>query len=43
MTDAQTPLSISAGRHDRLAIIAHPGRARPAIDFRKLGKQAQFA
>jgi hypothetical protein len=38
MTGMQTPLSIDTGRHDRLAFIAHPGRARPAIDFRTSGK-----
>jgi hypothetical protein len=43
LTDAQTPLSIDTGRHDRLAFIAHPGRARPAIDFRKPGKPGFFS
>jgi hypothetical protein len=43
MTGMQTPLSIDTGRHDRLAIIAHHGRARPAIDFRTSGKQARNA
>ena len=43
VTGMQTPLSIDADRHDRLAIIAHPGRARPAIDFRKPGKPGFFS
>jgi hypothetical protein len=43
MTGMQTPLSIDTGRHDRLAIIAHHGRARPAIDFRKPGKPGFFS
>ena len=38
VTGMQTPLSIDADRHDRLAIIAHLGRARPAIDFHKPGQ-----
>jgi hypothetical protein len=43
MTGMQTPLSIDTGRHDRLAIIAHHGRARPAIDFRTSGKPGFFS
>jgi hypothetical protein len=43
LTDAQTPHRLAQTGKTRLAFIAHPGRARPAIDLRKPDKQARPA